>query len=142
MDVANPFFADLLRGAQKELSSNGFGATIGDADNNADLQQKVLRSFLAQRVRGVILGPIGKAPSVVDELQRAGIPTVLVDRAASDKGACTVGMDDEAGGRMAVEHLLRRGHRSVAFVGGPATLDQVRDRLSGPRPRPGRRRRH
>ena len=58
MDVANPFFADLLRGAQSELSSNGFGATIGDADNNAELQLKVLRSFLAQRVRGVILGPI------------------------------------------------------------------------------------
>lgn len=133
MDVANPFFADLLRGAQSELARHGFGATIGDADNNPDLQKTVLRSFLAQRVRGVILGPIGNAPPLVGELERAGIPTVLVDRAASDKGSCTVGMDDVAGGGMAVNHLLERGHRSLAFVGGPAHLDQVRDRLTGAR---------
>ena len=131
MDVTNPFFADVLRGAQNELGQQGYSATIGDADNDPERQARILRGFLAQRVRGVILGPIGGAPAEVDTLKRADIATVLVDRAAHDTTCCTVGVDDVAGGRIAVEHLLTQGHKNLAFVGGPASLDQIRDRLEG-----------
>lgn len=131
MDVTNPYFADLLRGAQSELGARGYSDTIGDADNDSARQSTILRGFLAQRVRGVILGPIGAAPSEVDDLSRSGIPTVLVDRAASDISCCTVGVDDVAGGRLAADHLIAGGHRRLAFVGGPSSLDQVRDRRRG-----------
>lgn len=130
MDVANPYFADLLRGAQARLEEAGYGATIGDADNRPEREAAVLQSFRHQRVRGVILGPIQGVPSEVEALQRAEIPTVLVDRADGGTG-CTVGVDDVAGGRIAVEHLLAQGHTSIAFVGGPSTLAQVRDRRRG-----------
>ncbi|GAA3869609.1 LacI family DNA-binding transcriptional regulator [Tessaracoccus defluvii] len=131
MDVTNPFFADLLRGAQSTLSEHGYTATIGDADNDPARQTAILRSFLEQRVRGVILGPIGNSPGEVDELTRAGIHTVLVDRITTTSETCTVGVDDVAGGRIAVEHLTERGHRRIAFAGGPSTLVQVRDRMEG-----------
>ena len=42
-------------------------------------------------------------------------------------------VDDELGGRLAVEHLIERGHTRVAFIGGPDTIGQVRDRLAGAR---------
>lgn len=131
MDVTNPFFADVLRGAQGKLAECGFSAMIGDADNDRQRQAGILRDFLEQRVRGVILGPIGIAPEEVEELTRAGIPTVLVDRVAGASQCCTVGVDDVAGGRVAAEHLVAQGHRSLAFVGGPSTLDQVRNRRDG-----------
>ncbi len=130
MDVANPFFADLLRGAQARLEEEGYGATIGDADNRPAREEAVLRSFRDQRVRGVILGPIAALPREVEALHKARIPTVLVDRAEGGD-ACTVGVDDVAGGRIAAEHLISQGHRSLAFVGGPTTLAQVRDRREG-----------
>lgn len=131
MDVTNPFFADVLRGAQATLAAEGYSATIGDADNDLERQTTILRGFLEQRVRGVILGPIGIAPEEVDELTRSGIATVLVDRFAEGVGCCTVGVDDVAGGRIAVEHLVAQGHRAAAFVGGPSSLDQIRDRRDG-----------
>lgn len=131
MDVTNPFFADLLRSAQDVLFDNGFHATIGDADNNPQRQETILRTFLEQRVRGVILGPIGAQPDEVGELTKARIATVLVDRVAESVQCCTVGVDDHAGGRLAVDHLVETGHRRVAFVGGPISLKQVQDRLEG-----------
>lgn len=131
MDVTNPFFADLLRSAQDVLFDNGFHATIGDADNNPQRQETILRTFLEQRVRGVILGPIGAQPDEVGELTKARIATVLVDRVAESVQCCTVGVDDHAGGRLAVDHLVRTGHRRVAFIGGPISLKQVQDRLEG-----------
>jgi LacI family transcriptional regulator len=44
-----------------------------------------------------------------------------------------VAVDDVLGGRLAVEHLVDRGHTRVAFVGGPSGLGQVRERLEGAR---------
>ena len=131
MDVTNPFFADLLRAAQDVLFTHGFHATIGDANIDEARQTAILRTFLQQRVRGVILGPIGPQPSEVGALAKAHLPTVLVDRAADSVECCAVGVDDVAGGRIAIEHLVSQGHRRVAFVGGPSSLKQIRDRLEG-----------
>lgn len=130
MDVANPFFADVLRGAQARLEEAGYNATIGDFDNRPEREAAVLRSFRDQRVRGVVLGPIAALPPEVEALHRARIPTVLVDRAGGE-ACCTVGVDDVEGGRIAAQHLLDQGHRRLAFVGGPPTLAQVRDRREG-----------
>lgn len=130
MDVANPFFADVLRGAQGRLEESGYAATIGDSDNRPEREASALRSFRDQRVRGVILGPIGATPPEVEALLQARVPTVLVDRAHGGTG-CSVGVDDVAGGRIAAEHLIAEGHSALAFVGGPSTLAQVRDRRTG-----------
>lgn len=130
MDVANPFFADVLRGAQSRLEEAGYAATIGDADNRLPREAQLLRSFLGQRLSGVILGPIGPLPEEVAALTAAGVPTVLVDR-LDEPGCCTIGVDDVAGGRLAGEHLLAAGHRRLAFIGGPDTLPQVIHRRQG-----------
>ena len=58
-------------------------------------------------------------------------PVVFVDRTPRDESLCSVAVDDALGGRMAVEHLLDLGHRRIAFVGGPMSVGQVRDRLRG-----------
>ncbi|HOA26434.1 MAG TPA: LacI family DNA-binding transcriptional regulator [Arachnia sp.] len=131
MDIANPFFADILRGASAKLEAAGYSVLIGDSDQNLERQARTLHGFLEQRVQGVILGPIGATPPEVAELTAAGIPTVLFDRFAKDAECCSVGVDDVAGGRIAVEHLLQAGHRSIAFVGGPSSLAQVRERREG-----------
>lgn len=131
LDVTNPFFADVLRGARAVLEDRGYIATIGDADNSPARQSSILRTFLEQRVRGVILSPVGDPIEQMNELARVGIPTVLADRTVAGVDACTVGVDDVAGGRLAAEHLITQGHRAIAFVGGPSTLVQVRDRREG-----------
>jgi LacI family transcriptional regulator len=58
---------------------------------------------------------------------------VIVDRTREDDKFCSVAVDDVLGGRLAVEHLVERGHTRVAFIGGPDSIGQVRDRLEGAR---------
>jgi LacI family transcriptional regulator len=56
---------------------------------------------------------------------------VLVDAEDHDLGAPSVAVDDVEGGFLAAAHLLSLGRRRLAFVGGPADVRQVADRLAG-----------
>ena len=58
---------------------------------------------------------------------------VLVDRRGEGSPFSSVAVDDVAGGRLACEHLCAIGRRRIAFIGGPANLHQVADRLRGAR---------
>src|SRR5206468_6708993 len=89
--------------------------------------------FEEQRVRGLLITPVGDVVGRLEQLRARGIPVVLVDRLASTTRFSSVSVDDVAGGRMAAEHLLEAGRRSLVFVGGPLDLGQVRDRLEGAR---------
>ncbi|MGN6427173.1 MAG: LacI family DNA-binding transcriptional regulator [Leifsonia sp.] len=131
MDVANPFFTDLYVGAEGFALERGYSIQLGNSGNLHERERQQLAAFEQQRVRGVLLAPIGDAQSEVERLREHGIPAVLVDRVASDVEACSVAVDDVEGGRLAVAHLIDEGHRRIAFVGGPDSLQQIRDRLEG-----------
>lgn len=133
MDVANPFFTDLYAGAEGFALERGYSIQLGNSGNLHERERQQLAAFEQQRVRGVLLAPIGDAQGEVERLREHGIPTVLVDRVASDVEACSVAVDDVEGGQLAVAHLIEQGHRRIAFVGGPDALQQIRDRLEGAR---------
>jgi LacI family transcriptional regulator len=65
------------------------------------------------------------------QLQARGTPVVLVDSRSPSGSQCSVAVDDELGGDVAVSHLLAAGHERIAYVGGPFNLRQVSDRRDG-----------
>lgn len=131
MDIANPFFADLVRGAEDVLYGHGYSVHIGNSDQRPDREATLLDHFQQQRVGGVLVAPVGVSVQLAERLRQRGIPVVLVDRAAGATNYCSIGMDDIEGGRLAIAHLLAQGHRRLAIVGGPGELSQVRDRRRG-----------
>lgn len=131
LDVRNPFFTELARGAEDEASRNGLSVILGDADEDPRREAAYLDLFEEQRVRGVLLSPYGAPEPRLLRLRARGIGAVLVDRASADSRFGSVSVDDVAGGRLAVEHLLATGRRRIAFVGGPLGIRQVADRLEG-----------
>jgi LacI family transcriptional regulator len=130
MDVSNPFFTDIVRGAETHLAERGFSLYIGNSDQLLDREATLLRHFEEQRVDGIILAPIVHGGEQAALITQRGIPLVLVDR-ATNSGFCGVGTDDIQGGLLAGQHLVAQGHTRLAFVGGPADLAQVSDRRRG-----------
>lgn len=133
LDVGNPFFAAVARGAEARAAADGFVVLLGSSGADGDHERLYLDQFREQRVAGVLLTPANADGDVVERLASAGIPVVLVDEQTSLGDVCTVSVDDVEGGHLAVAHLLAQGRRRIAFVAGPLSTRQVADRLSGAR---------
>lgn len=133
LDVRNPFFTDVARGAEASAAEAHLSILLANSDERPEREAAYLDLFEEQRVRGILISPVGDVVPRLEQLRSRGIPCVLVDRLARTEGFSSVSVDDEAGGAMAMTHLADTGRRHAVFVGGPFTLDQVRDREAGAR---------
>ncbi len=131
LDMGNPFFVDVARGAERAARKAGLGVMVCNSGQSADEEADYLGLFAEQRVRGVLLTPADATGRNIEAFRRHRIPFVLVDRVAEGTTECSVSVDDVMGGALAVRHLVDAGHRSVAYVSGPPDLHQVRDRRQG-----------
>jgi DNA-binding LacI/PurR family transcriptional regulator len=132
LDVANPFFTDVVRGAEEAIEAAGAVLVVCNSGENADRERRHLDLLEEQRVRGVLITPVDSSrDSRLEQLVRRGTPIVLVDHNSGQRDLCSVAVDDVLGGRLAGEHLRQRGHTRLAFVGGPLSLPQVADRKRG-----------
>lgn len=130
LDSANPFFAEVARGAEERAAAAGISVLLGNSDQDPAREGAYLDLFREQRVNGVLLTPHSLDARA---LTAAGIPLVLVDGELPGGEVPSVAVDDIEGGQLAVAHLLAQGRRRVAFVGGPLAIRQVADRLEGAR---------
>lgn len=131
LDATNPFFTDVSAGAEDRAAEFGLSVLVANSAGSSNRELAHLALFEEQRVRGVLLTPVGESISGLDRLRARGIATVLVGQPAVDSALSSVSVDDAAGGALAVEHLLSLGRTRIAFVGGPSGVRQVADRLAG-----------
>lgn len=133
LDASNPFFTDVAQGIELAAESAELSLFICNSDGRAARERTHLDHLQQQRVQGILITPVDPDAPLLEEIASRGTPVVVVDRTRLDDRFCSVAVDDELGGRLAVSHLIDRGHTKVAFVGGPDTLGQVRERLAGAR---------
>jgi LacI family transcriptional regulator len=131
LDMGNPFFVDIARGAERAARGAGLGVMVCNSGQSPQDEADYLSLFAEQRVRGVLISPSDPSGATLREFRRHGIPFVLVDRVAADDDGCSVSVDDVVGGSLAIRHLTAAGHRTLAYVSGPGHLTQVQDRRAG-----------
>ena len=133
LDVRNPFFTDIARGAEDRAAEDGMTVLLGNSDEDEAREAAYLDLFQEQRVNGVLVTPVAADVSRLERLRASGTPVVFVDRQTDDDSFCSVSVNDVEGGHLAASHLTKIGRRRLAFVGGPASVRQVADRLEGTR---------
>jgi LacI family transcriptional regulator len=131
LDIRNPFFTELARGAEEAARENGRLLILCNSDENADQERGYLEVLEEQRVLGVVISPVGERNDTLARLRERGTAVVLLGRRRPDY--CSVRVDDIGGGELAADHLLDLGHRRLAYVTAPLSIDQYSDRLKGVR---------
>ena len=133
LDIANPFFTDVARGVEDAVNAEGLAVILCNSDDQRDKEAAYLDVLSEQRVQGVLITPTAGTNPALEAMRARGVPVVLLDRRAETADQCSVAVDDVLGGRLAAAHLLERGHRRIAFIGGRSPLPQVQERLEGVR---------
>ncbi|MFH9612401.1 LacI family DNA-binding transcriptional regulator [Streptomyces pratensis] len=129
-DLAHPFFTALAVGVEQAAREAGLGVMVCTGTRDLEEEARHLSLITSHRIRGAVLTSGEAVGRTVAAFRRNAVPFVVADQYGPQPGACSVGIDDVAGGHAAVRHLIDRGHRSIAYVSGP-DLQQVRDRRRG-----------
>ncbi|MDI3318039.1 MAG: LacI family DNA-binding transcriptional regulator [Bacillota bacterium] len=128
-DIANPYFPALARGVEDAARAAGFAVILGNSDNDPAQEAAHVAVMRERLVDGLIIASSGqpeRLPAVVGD-----VPTVLIDRRVDGWPADSVSTDNRLGGRLAVAHLLSRGRRRIAHLGGPEGVTSAGDRALG-----------
>jgi LacI family transcriptional regulator, galactose operon repressor len=132
-DIANPFFPEVVRGAEDAARGGGYSLLIASSDNDVKTEELYLKLFLAKRVDGVILTKApGRMPkAITTAYARAHVPIVLLARTVPGFKADVAEMDDRDAAYEGVTHLLRLGYRRIGSIGGLAGVSTTKRRLDG-----------
>jgi len=132
-DVANPFFAQIARGAEDAAYENGYGVFLINTAEDTDREKAALDSLWQKEIDGAILcSPRLLLEELKPYLTRFPA-TVLVNREldASLPNVATINVDDRLGAQQATSYLIESGRKQIAFVAGPATSISSQRRLDG-----------
>ncbi len=130
-DIANPFYAKVVRGVEDVLKNVGYSLILGSTYNNLEEQARYIAVFRSKQVDGLLLFVAPGGESEVCSLVEAKKPVVFVGRAPLHLTADSVTADNTKGVQLAVAHLAAKGHRRIALVNGQAGLSSSADRVNG-----------
>jgi LacI family transcriptional regulator, galactose operon repressor len=132
-DICNPFFPQLIRGAEDAAHKHGYNILLSNSDDRIEKEHSSLELLLSKRVDGILLtktpGPFSPSlRQMVDDFQ---VPFVLLMRTFPSISKDAVITDDYKGAFEAASQLARVGHRKIAMVGGPLKVSNGRARWKG-----------
>lgn len=131
-DLTNPFFAEMAVGIERVFQSAGIVSFIANTAENPVRQEEVLKSLMEQDVAGLIVSPAhGTSPDAFRMIETANIPIVFVMRRLADSRIPAITPDNHRGASIATAHLIRKGHRRLAFFGGFSDMSVYQERLGG-----------
>jgi DNA-binding LacI/PurR family transcriptional regulator len=128
---SDPFFARILRGVSRTLAPTSSQLVLLIEPAEGD-DQRLLRYLRGGHVDGAIIVSHHGRDNVLQELAQLPLPIVFSARPLGvDIPVASVDVDNVAGARTAVEHLLSVGRRRIGTVTGPLDMTAGLDRLTG-----------
>jgi len=127
---SEPFFTAVVRGLSAAAAQDDKNLVLVMAQDDDD-RERAGRFLRSDHVDGIVLMSLHGDDPLPRQLRRAGMPTVLIGRPLGRAMVPYVDADNRGGARLAVEHLLGLGRRTVATISGPSSMCAGIDRLAG-----------
>lgn len=133
-DISDHSFAEMAAGAEAEARRQGYYLIIGSVEDAVpEDEEAYLRLMQQRRIEGLIVAR--------PRLRRASwkllagiadsIPTVAIASRIEALRLHSVDIDNRGGGRLAADHLIENGHRTIATITGPLDWPSAQARLEG-----------
>src|SRR6266851_1671338 len=133
-DIGNPFFSELVRGAEAVAMAAGYMTIVCSSQLDGALEDRCVEVLADKRVDALLYLPGTTRPHKrLSDPALARTPLVIIDEdiAGLPPGASVVTSDNEVGGALAAGHLCDLGHREIGVIDGPEGLPTAEARLRG-----------
>jgi LacI family transcriptional regulator, galactose operon repressor len=131
LDLSNPFWGEVTRGIEAVASEHGLPVLFGASEEDPAKELQFLRLFEEHRVGSILLSSVDVNSRKLREMHRRGTKVVILDQSDPKDHYSSVTFNHVAGARLVAEHLIRYGHRRIAFLNGPHSVPWCRARAQG-----------
>ena len=121
-DITNPFFPELIQSFEDEAIDANYEILIGSTAYDSRRMEVCIDRMLRRNVDAVAVMTFGIEEPLLERLAAQNIPLVFIDVAPENPMMSAITVDYGAGIREAIQHLVRLGHRKLAFIAGPEGL--------------------
>jgi len=130
-DLMIPFYSSVAKAVERVAARHDAVIIIVSSGENATRERELVLNLLHRPVDGMIVVPAGSDHRYLESERRRGAQIVFLDRSGGHIEADAVVLDNFGGAKLAVDHLIRRGHKRVGFVGDSTTVQTAVERLEG-----------
>jgi LacI family transcriptional regulator/LacI family repressor for deo operon, udp, cdd, tsx, nupC, and nupG len=134
-EIANPYYADIIIGADSYLRELGYITVVAASEGDARTEQNILKVFSQNDVNGILLTPVlGQDTDLshIFELKRRNVSFVLLEEIRGIQ-ASLVDVNNIEGAKSAVRHLIELGHTQIMHFAGPEYSLHSQERVDGVR---------
>lgn len=135
--ILNPFYPELAKGIEDVALDFGYNIILCSTDSDLKKEKQSTRMLRSKGVDGIIFSCVLADDPTVKPLLEDGFPFVLVNRRLRNRSLMEhvnyVTLDNFSGGYMALEHLIRLGHKRIALITGPPNVSNNIERINGAR---------
>jgi len=130
-NFSNPFFLDVMSGAEEVAGRAGASLLVLDSNYSLDRERQHVQEMAARHVEGLAIAPVGTGESIeLWQSLRPGNPAVAINALVRTvTGVSRVHPDNRAAVELPMRRLAALGHQSVGFLAAPRSLMADPDRL-------------
>jgi len=129
--LTDTVMALMFESLERAARARGFFAVVATCGDDPESERTSTEILLDRGVDGLVLATARLGDELPAALRARGIPHSLALR-TDGISPSSLG-DDEAGGYLALRHLIDLGHRDIALVTGPRFTSSANDRIRGAR---------
>ncbi|HEY8421010.1 MAG TPA: LacI family DNA-binding transcriptional regulator [Thermoclostridium sp.] len=115
-NIANPFYAEIVKGIEDVANKNGYSIMLCNTDSDLDREKKYIKMLKSHLADGAILMASELTSEELTELSQE-IPIIQCCEYKVGLPITHVSIDNEMAAFKAVNHLIGLGHKRIAFIG-------------------------
>jgi LacI family transcriptional regulator len=127
-DITNPFFPDLVKAFETVAIERHYEVIVTNTEYSPERTKLCVSRLLNRKVEGIAIMTSEMEPSLIEQVQRAGVPIVTLDTGTPGRKFSNIKVDYAGGVRQAIQHLVGLHHERIAFIRGPQRLKSAQIR--------------
>lgn len=131
-ELDTPFFGEMMQAIEATLRKANKHVIITVGHNDQEQETDAIEFLISRNCDALIMHSEGMTDEQLVDIGRDRLPISVINRFVDGIDSnCCFGLDNELGGLMATQHLIEKGHKSIAYISGPSRKVDAMERLTG-----------